>query len=248
MRLAAAIVLCTLGACRTPVDELDGAYYAWDGRSVHCSVEIDDRAGISLEQIEAGMDRAAQTGEVLELLVHAPGVSITLDRFERVLAAAVARDLAFVTVTDMLRGTPRAGIALMFDDWHTKTWVESMPLLDRYGAKVTLFVARYAGMSETARHQLAQLAAAGHDIEAHGVLHLRGPIVVEERGLRTYLDEEVLPSIELLRADGYEVVSFAYPFGAHTAEMDGAIIDSGAVELVRTLAKTHELRANPCRR
>jgi peptidoglycan/xylan/chitin deacetylase (PgdA/CDA1 family) len=246
MRLAVALALCTLAACRTPVDELDGAFYAWDGRSLHCSVEIDDRAGISLEQIEAGMDRAAANGEVLELLVHIPGVSITLDRFEQVLAAAVARDLPFVTTTDILRGTPRAAVALMFDDWHTRIWVDTMPLLDKYGAKVTIFVARYDGTNTAMHDELAQLAAAGHDIEAHGLLHQRGPVVVEEQGLRTYLDDEVLPSIDALRADGYEVLSYAYPFGAHTSEIDRAILDSG-IELVRTLAKTNELRANPCR-
>jgi hypothetical protein len=240
--VAACIALC---ACRASIDELGGAYYAWDGREVHCSVEIDDRAGFSLAQIEAGMDRARDTGAVLELLVHIPGVSVTLERFEQILAAAQARGLPFLTATELLRGEPRAGVALMYDDWHTAEWVDSMPLLDKYGAKVTLYVGRYPGMPVTAHAQLAQLAAAGHDVEAHSIMHMRGPSFVEQHGMRAYLDEEVLPSIELLRGDGYEVVSYAYPFGAHTSEIDRAILDSG-VSFVRTLAKRNELRANPC--
>lgn len=238
------VVLC---ACRTPIDNLDGAFYAWDGRQVHCSVEIDDRAGFSLEQIEAGMDRARDTGEVLELLVHTPGVSMSLERFGHVLAAAAARGLPFVTATEMLRGAPRAGVALMFDDWHTAEWVDSMPLLDAYGAKVTLYVGRVPGMPATAHLQLRQLADAGHDVEAHSILHLRGPVYVEEHGMAAYLHDEVLPSIDLLRAEGYEIVSYAYPFGAHTTEIDRAILDTGSVQFVRTLAKNNELRANPCR-
>jgi peptidoglycan/xylan/chitin deacetylase (PgdA/CDA1 family) len=89
-------------------------------------------------------------------------------------------------------------------------------------------------------------AAAGHDVEAHSVLHERGPTYVERHGLAAYLDEEVLPSIELLRADGYEVLSYAYPFGVRTDETDRAILDTGSVQMVRSLAKPNQLRANPC--
>jgi hypothetical protein len=240
------VVLALASACRVPFDELTGAYYAWDDRSVHCAVEIDDHAGFSLDAIFAGMDRVQHTGEVIELLVHTPGVTVSWERLEAVLAGARDRGLPFLTATEMLRGAPRAGVSLQYDDWHTKEWVESMDLLARYGAHVTLYVGRYPGMPVTAHLQLRQLADAGHDVEAHSIMHQRGPGYVEQHGLQAYLDEEVLPSIELLRGDGYEVVSYAYPFGVRTEETDHAIIDSGSVELVRALAKPNELRANPC--
>lgn len=245
MRLAAFVFVLAC-ACRTPIDELDGAFFAWDDRKVHCAVEIDDRAGYDLDTILAGMDRARDTGEVLELLVHTPGVTVTMQRLEDVLAGARDRNLPFLTVADLLSGPAMAGISLHYDDWHTKEWVESMPLLDRYGAHVTLYVGRYPGMPETAHLHLAALAAAGHDIEAHSISHLRGPTVVEEYGLQAYLDDEVVPSIELLRRDGFEVLSYAYPFGVRTDETDHAILDSGAVKMVRALAKPRQLRANPC--
>jgi hypothetical protein len=245
MRLALIVLACA-SACKTPISELDGAFYAWDQRKVHCAVEIDDVAGQSFEAIYAGMDRARDTGEALELLVHIPGVTVSYDRLEAVLAGARDRGLPFLTVHDLLRGPAMAGVALMYDDWHTKEWVESMPLLEQYGAHVTLYVGRYPGMPTTAHLQLAQLADAGHDIEAHSIAHLRGPTFVEEYGLRSYLDDEVVPSIELLRGDGYEVLSYAYPFGVRTAETDRAILDEGSVEMVRALAKPNELRANPC--
>src|SRR6187402_2364244 len=107
-------------ACRTPIDELDGAYYAWDQRSVHCAVEIDDVAGYELDAIFAGLDRARDTGEVVELLVHIPGISITWERFEAVLAAVRDRGLPFLTARDLLRGPAMAGVALMYDDAHTQ--------------------------------------------------------------------------------------------------------------------------------
>jgi hypothetical protein len=245
-RVLLVLGLLGAGACRTALDDLDGAFYAWDGRKVHCAVEIDDRAGWDLDDILAGMDRARDRGEVVELLVHIPGTTMTWPRLEAVLAGARDRGLPFLTVTELLRGTPRAGVSLQYDDWHTEEWVESMPLLAQYGAHVTLFVGRYPTMPATAHQQLAELAAAGHDIEAHSIKHQRGPTYVEQRGLRAYLDEEVVPSIDLLRGDGYEVLSYAYPFGVRTDETDRAILDSGAVEMVRALAKPNELRANPC--
>jgi hypothetical protein len=242
----ALILLACVAACRTPISELDGAFYAWDDRKVHCAVEIDDVAHYDLDAIYAGMDRARDTGEVLELLVHVPGVTVSFERIEEVLAGARARGLPFLTITDVLRGPAMAGVALMYDDWHTHEWVQTMPMLDQYDARVTLYVGRYPGISPTAHVELAQLAAAGHDVEAHSISHLRGPTMVEEYGVRAYLDDEVLPSIDLLRADNYEVLSYAYPFGVRTDETDRAILDEGSVQMVRALAKPNELRANPC--
>jgi hypothetical protein len=245
MRFALIVIACA-SACRTPISELDGAFYAWDQRSVHCAVEIDDRAGQELDAIYAGMDRARDTGEVIELLAHKPGETMAWDRLEAVLAGARDRGLPFLTATELLRGPAMAGVALMYDDWHTAAWVESMPLLERYGAHVTLYVARYTGISPEAHVELAMLDQAGHDVEAHSIAHLRGPTFVEEYGLGSYLDDEVVPSIDLLRDDGYEVLSYAYPFGVHTSETDRAILDAGGVQMVRALAKPNDLRANPC--
>jgi len=244
--MRAALLAVALAACRTPLDELDGAFYAWDTRRVHCTIEIDDRAGFSIADIERGLDRARDTGEVLELLVHVPGESISWANLEAVLAATQQRDLEFLTTRDLLRGSPRGGLALMYDDWYSAPWTESLPLLDAYGAKITVFVARYHGFEPERRAQLKEMEARGHDIEAHSVYHRRGPSVVEAEGVRAYLDEEVLPSITQLREDGYEVLSYAYPFGMRTAETDDAILNTRQVEMVRSLSRANELRANPC--
>src|SRR5688500_9053571 len=120
-----ALMLFALCACKTPLDEMNGAFYAWDDRRVHCTIEIDDRAGFAISDIEAGLDRAKLTGEVLELLVHIPGESITWANFEAVLAAVTARELPFLTTTDLLRGPARAGVALQYDDWYAPQWTES---------------------------------------------------------------------------------------------------------------------------
>lgn len=246
MRWLGLLVLWCAAACRTSFGELDGAYYSWDDRTVHCAIEIDDHAGYSPADIEEGLDRVKLTGEVLEVLVHRPGHTMTWEHFEALLRGTRDRGLPFLTATDMANGPPRAGVAIEYDDAWLDWWVASQDLLAQYDARVTMFVSRYIGLPDYARQQLRDLHAAGHDIEAHSVQHLRGPTFVEEHGLQAYIDQEVVPSIDVLRADGYDVLSFAYPFGMRTAEIDAAILATQRVKTVRALIKSNELRADPC--
>lgn len=248
MRIALVAGIALATGCVTSLPDLDGAFFAWDDRQVHCAAEIDDVSGIGLPEIDAALDRARDRGEVLELLVHSPGVTVGMDRLEAVVAAAHERDLPFLTATDLVNGHGGAGVALMYDDWHTEEWCASEEVLARYGAHVTLYVARYPTMSPKALAELQELAAEGHDVETHSISHQRGPGYVEDHGLAAYIDDEVLASIDLLQQDGFDIVSYAYPFGTRTDEIDRAILATGRVRFVRALAKTNELRADPCPR
>jgi len=205
---------------------MDNVFYDGDGRKVHCAVNLDEVANNSRESIDGALDRAAARGEVVELYAHAPGKTVTLDKLEHTLAGAAARGLRFVLYSEFARGEGRGpGIALSLDDASVQRWTDTRPLFDRYGAKVTFFVSRYHRLSPELRDQLRQLAADGHEIAAHTVNHLRGPEYVEDHGLATYMTEEVLPSIQILRDDGHDVTAFAYPFGARTSETDRAILE-----------------------
>ena len=118
--------------------------------------------------------------------------------------------------------------------------------LDRYQVKVTFFVTRYHLMSRERRATLAALAGRGHDVEAHGVNHLRGPEVVDQRGLASYLADEVVPSLTALRRDGFPARVFAYPHGARTSAIDAAVL--AHVDLVRSVSFARDglLVTDPC--
>ncbi|HET9987973.1 MAG TPA: polysaccharide deacetylase family protein [Kofleriaceae bacterium] len=244
MALGACIAL---GACgRTSLSEEDGAFYRWDDRSVHCAAEIDDSDQISMESITAGLDRAQREHSVLELLVHRPGESMSRPNFERLLDEVTARGLPFLTVKDMLAAPAGAGVALMFDDAYPDVWLGVEDLLQTHDAHVTLYITWYTRLQQTQRDQIRQLADAGHDIEAHSVNHVRGSDYVEGHGLDAYLHDEVIPSFEVLRADGYDPVSYAYPFGMRTDEIDRAILDSGYARTVRALVQPNPVREATC--
>jgi peptidoglycan/xylan/chitin deacetylase (PgdA/CDA1 family) len=240
-----------LAAC-APVDiaELDGPFYDGDGRSVHCAVDLDTVAGNSLASIDGALDRAAARGEVVELYAHKPGITVPLDRIEHVLAGAQDRGLAFVTYADFAAGAGTGpAIALSFDDSAVATWIAAQPLFERHGARATFFVSRFHAFSETARAQLHELAVAGHAIEAHSVLHERAPTYVEEHGLAAYLDDEVVPSIDALVAEGFSVTSFAYPYGARTDELDRAILELEHVAVLRSVSFSYTgVVQSPCPR
>jgi hypothetical protein len=230
-----------LAGCQGTVGDVDGAYYAWDGRRVQCGISIDTTSGNADASILSGLDRARDRGEVLELYGHIPGQTIGLDRVEAVLAGARDRGLRFVTYEELAAasraGTPPApvgGLALGFDDNAVDAWMTMRDLLARYDAHVTFFVSRYTLITDAQRAEIAQLAADGHAIEAHTVHHLHGPAYVERYGLDAYLHDEVLPSIEVLRGAGYPVGAFAYPFGERTAEIDDAILPH--VQVLRSTA------------
>ena len=79
-------LLVLLAACQSDIGDVDGAFYPWDGRRVHCAVNIDVTARNDMASIESGLDRAAERGEVVELYAHHPGTTIAWHTIEAVLA------------------------------------------------------------------------------------------------------------------------------------------------------------------
>jgi len=212
---------------------------------MHCAANLDTSAGDSLASIDTALDRAAERNEVVELYAHRPELSVPLATIEHVLAGARARNLPFVTYADFAAGGGTGpGLALSLDDSGVSYWMAARPLLLRYQARVTFFVCRYAEMSADMHGQLRELANDGHDIEAHSVLHLRAPSYVEDHGLRAYLDDEALPSIEVLRSDGYAVAAYAYPYGARTEELDHALLEH--VSILRSVSFAVSGADDPC--
>jgi len=213
---------------------------------VLCAVGLDDVSGNDVASVNAGLDRALADGSVLILFTHAPGRTVPVDKLEAVIAHADEIGLPALTFRDMVDGPPRAGYSISFDDNDVGRWYAVRDLLASHDARVTLFVTRYDRFTATGRDELRELADLGHDVEAHSVEHLRAPPYVEEHGLQAYMDDEALPSIERLRADGYDPIAYAYPFGSRTSELDAALLEH--VRLVRsvTFSTSAPLVADPC--
>jgi len=233
--------------CQQQLSDVDGAFYDGDGRLVHCGVNLDTSANVSIASIDSALDRARERGEVVEVYAHHPGQTVPLSKIEHVLAGAHDRGLEFFTYADFARGREvRPGVALSFDDTSVEAWFALREMFQWYDARITFFVSRYRGLGPVQRAQLKTLASDGHDIEPHSVQHMRAPEYVENHGLNAYVHDEVDPSIAILRDEGYEIHAFAYPFGARTGEIDGAI--AKRVPVLRAITYTYMFAESPCPR
>jgi peptidoglycan/xylan/chitin deacetylase (PgdA/CDA1 family) len=219
---------------------------------VHCAMDLDHAAGSAerVRNVLAGLDRARERGEVIELFAHHPGKTVSWQDLESVLAGAAERGLRFYTYAELAAEDVaiEAGIALSFDDAAIAAWYSGRELFQRYGARATFFVTRYARWSEEGRAQLRALADDGHGVEPHGRDHYDAAQYVEDHGVAALLREEVLPSIEVLRADGYEPTTYAYPYGKRTGETDRAILAYLPQLRSLTYARHAPLLTSPCPR
>jgi hypothetical protein len=243
--LAIAVFALLAGCDRDSLDQMDGIYYQWNDRKVLCSANLDASAHNDLESITRGLERARDRGEVIGIYAHDIGHTVSRDKLEAVLAKIQEIGLDYVTYPELSADLPRkGGVLLSFDDNYIDAWFSTRELFEKYGARVTFFVSKYDLASAEERRELHELAEDGHAIEAHGRRHLRGPRYVEDNGMRSYLHDEVLPSLDLLRADGFNPTVFAYPFGMRTAETDRAILQY--VGRLRSVSYSMEGAGDPC--
>ncbi len=224
MRMWWISIFVTVAACTdAPVD--DDFFFSFDDRQVLCGFPIDDYLiPTDWDRLQQRIDTAVEQKWIVNVYAHSPGVTIQVATLERALSMFVAAGLPFVTYPDLdPTAEPYAGVAFQFDDDGIDSWTEVRPLLDRYAARITLFVTRFDQMSADQRAQLHVLADDGHAVEAHSVSHVEAARYAAELGAQAYLDDEVLPSLAALRADGFTPESFAYPYGSHTPETDALI-------------------------
>jgi hypothetical protein len=234
-RMPVWLVTIAIVAASSSCDRRRGHAFHWDGRRVVCSEAIDDRDhGLRWDRIEREIRAAAATSSALAFHAHVPGVTVSRETIARVLDLAARYGLVAMTFRELATTAHRVGaIALAFDDASPAAWLSVAELLASRHAHVTFFIAGWDAMSDAARADLRRLADAGHDIEPHGAHHVRAPEYVRAHGVVAYVRDEVLPSIDALRAAGYPPpTTFAYPGGFHTAELDGVLL--AQFDLVRT--------------
>lgn len=106
-----------------------------------------------------------------------------------------------------------ASICLSFDDLYLEQWVQMLPLLEKYEAKVTFFLTGVGKLGEQEKAWLKQIQGAGHEIGAHGELHVSAHQYIEEYGYRKFWKDEIDANILALENLGIEPRFFAYPYG-----------------------------------
>ena len=237
--IAGALVSCTN-------DELvsqDEVFFQWNSNVV-CGASIDNKRALPLDQVRDALERARDESSVLVLYGHLPrGDSAnSVGDLDGVLAAIQESGLPFLTFAELTDTTSHAGVSLSFDDTFVDEWFAERETFLSYGAHVTFFLTRFHSLSDLQIDELRILEEDGHEIASHGRNHLNAKAYAEEHGVAAYMRDEFLPGQTIMQAAGFDPVSFAYPFGARSAELDEAILEH--VSMVRGIPLVH----NPCPR
>ena len=90
------------------------------------------------------------------------------------------------------------GIAVTFDDAFVDEWHALREMLNRYNAKVTFFVSHFNRLGQYSIDKLKALRDDGHEIGFHGLKHLNAVKFMESRPIEQYMNEEILPGIEMM--------------------------------------------------
>jgi peptidoglycan/xylan/chitin deacetylase (PgdA/CDA1 family) len=111
------------------------------------------------------------------------------------------------------------GIALTFDDAYYDEWIEMLPILNKYNAKVTFFISlNYPKNDINRKEKIIKLYNAGNEIGLHTVNHPRLSTYLKNHSLYHYYINEILPEVRFFNSLGINPSSFAYPYGQYSAE------------------------------
>jgi peptidoglycan/xylan/chitin deacetylase (PgdA/CDA1 family) len=113
-----------------------------------------------------------------------------------------------------------SAICLSFDDNYLESWIDILPLLERYNARVTFFITGAGKLNEQEKAWLKQIQEAGHEIGAHGEIHTSANSYIEDHGYLAYWEYEIQANVAALEALGISPRVFAYPFGEKNRLMD----------------------------
>ena len=103
-------------------------------------------------------------------------------------------------------------------------WVAADSVLQEYRWKATFCVARFDTISADNVRKLSALQASGHEIAAHGYSHLNAVEYVQDKSMEAYFDVDIFPLLDSMQAKGFQVRSFAYPFGARKSAIDQQLL------------------------
>ena len=120
----------------------------------------------------------------------------------------------------------QGGIALTFDDNLIDNWYKFIPFFDSTGIKATFYICKYHLFTPDQKSKLLILKNHGHEIAYHTTNHIN--MVEYIARFHHTIDELMKNEIEIdlrkMERDGYYPTTFAYPFGAHTGEIDQALL------------------------
>ena len=126
-----------------------------------------------------------------------------------VLSVMVVRKFIFLP-----RQENPSGVLFAFDDYYAENWEEHFDLFDEYDADVTFFI-----NSAYPTEFCTEAVERGHEIGFHTIGHVDLTNATEQE-----IYEEAIEPIEDFREAGFELTTFAYPYGNYTEALNDQLL------------------------
>jgi peptidoglycan/xylan/chitin deacetylase (PgdA/CDA1 family) len=120
--------------------------------------------------------------------------------------------------------TLKAGVILSFDDAYINEWHATNQKLKKYSWKGTFFVCKINTLNQSKVEKLLEMQKEGHEIACHGYHHYHAEKFVAKYGINEYLNQEIDPMLNLMSFYGFNVSTFAYPYGGRNKILDDALL------------------------
>ena len=117
------------------------------------------------------------------------------------------------------------GAVISFDDNNIDNWHMAHNILERYYWKATFFVSRFHTLDSGKMEKLNELKKYGHEIAGHGLNHLNAAEYVTNHGIDAYMEDEIYAMKKIMGEKGFDVTSFAYPYGGRNTAIDSTLLN-----------------------
>ena len=144
------------------------------------------------------------------------GMNTPPEKFDAQLAWLKKHGYFFCTVSELLTTTQTKAIAITFDDGFANNYLNAFPILKKYQAKATIYLApEIANIDKLTTAQIKAMQDSGLiEFGAHSVTHINLLQTAAEPAR-----QEIIGSKQQVEAlTGAACRSFAYPFGRFSAE------------------------------
>jgi peptidoglycan/xylan/chitin deacetylase (PgdA/CDA1 family) len=132
-------------------------------------------------------------------------------------------NVAILTVN--INQEDHGGVALTFDDTYINDWYNIRQILQEYNAHATFFVSNLNNVDASEREKLRILQADGNEIAFHGYHHVDVLDYLQSHSVDEYMNDDILPGIELMQSWGFNPVDFAAPGGSHDEQATDALLE-----------------------
>lgn len=144
------------------------------------------------------------------------GMNTPPHKFEQQLAWLQKQGYVFCTVSELLTTTQKKAIAITFDDGFANNYLHAFPLLQKYHAKATIYLApEIADIDKLTSQQITEMQLSGLiEFGAHSLHHVN----LSQAAAQQAQAEITGSKVRVEQLTGRPCLSFAYPFGRFNNE------------------------------